>query len=116
MGDKARRGNPYDGHTLYRALQQVDRIAGLTDEAFVDMGYRGHWTDSLCRVHVDKRRWGRTSRSLWRWMKRRGGVEPAIRHLKRDHRMDINRLKGEKGEELNAILSAAGMKFRKLLS
>ena len=48
-------------------------------------------------------------------MKRRAAVEPAIGHLKREHRMDRNRLKGERGDMFNAILSAAGMNFRKLL-
>ncbi len=115
VGAKAMHGNPYDGHTLYRALKQVECIAGLPEDAFVDMGYRGHWAEGLCRVHVDKRRRGRTSRSLWRWMKRRAAVEPAIGHLKREHRMDRNRLKGEQGDMFNAILSAAGMNFSKLL-
>ena len=48
-------------------------------------------------------------------MKRRAAVEPAIEHLKRGHRLDRNRLKGEQADELNAILRTAGMNFRKLL-
>jgi IS5 family transposase len=48
-------------------------------------------------------------------MKRRAAIEPGIGHLKRDHRMDCNRLKGIEGDRVNAILSAAGMNFRKLL-
>jgi transposase, IS5 family len=48
-------------------------------------------------------------------MKRRAAIEPGIGHLKREHRMDRNRLKGTLGDGLNAILSAAGMNFRKLL-
>ena len=115
VGAKAMHGNPYDGHTLYEAVKQVERIIKIPEDVFVDMGYRGHWADLLCRVHVDKRRRGRTSKSLWRWMKRRAAVEPAIGHLKREHRMDRNRLKGEAGDCINAILSAAGMNFRKLL-
>ena len=35
-------------------------------------------------VHVDKVRRGRTSKSLWRWMKRRAAVEPSIGHLNPD--------------------------------
>jgi IS5 family transposase len=115
VGAKAMHDNPYDGHTLYQAVKQVERIAGLPQEAFVDMGYRGHWADGLCNVHVDKRRRGRTARSLWRWMKRRAAIEPGIGHLKREHRMDRNRLKGEAGDCINAILSAAGMNLHKLL-
>ena len=52
---------------------------------------------------------------MWRWMKRRAAIEPGIGHLKREHRMDRNRLKGKEGDSVNAILSAAGMNFAKLL-
>ena len=48
-------------------------------------------------------------------MKRRAAVEPSIGHLKQEHRMDRNRLKGVIGDQINAILSAAGMNFRKLM-
>jgi len=115
VGCRALHGNPYDGHTLDETLQQVERIAGKPEHAFVDMGYRGHGYQGDIEVHVDKRRRGRTSRSLWRWMKRRAAIEPGIGHMKQEHRMDRNRLKGEDGDKFNAILSAAGMNFAKLL-
>lgn len=115
VGARALHGNPYDGHTLKDALKQVERVAGNPEHAFVDMGYRGHGYSGEVNVHVDKRRRGRTAKSLWRWMKRRAAIEPGIGHLKREHRMDRNRLKGTIGDQLNAIFSAAGMNFRKLL-
>ena len=115
LGAMAVHGNPYDGHTLSRALSQVERIAKQPEHAFVDRGYRGHGYQGDVEVHVDKVRRGRTARSLWRWMKRRAAIEPGIGHLKRKHRMDRNRLKGKEGDNINAILSAAGMNFRKLL-
>jgi IS5 family transposase len=79
------------------------------------MGYRSHDYDGEVMVHIDKRRRGRTPRSLWRWMKRRAAVEPSIGHLKAEHRLERNRLKGVAGDALNAILSAAAMNFQKLL-
>jgi transposase, IS5 family len=115
VGAKAVHGNPYDGHTLKDSLEQVQRIAGEPDHAFVDMGYRGHGYSGTVAVHVDKRHRGRTAKSLWRWMKRRAAIEPGIGHLKREHRMDRNRLSGVLGDQLNAILSAVGMNFHKLL-
>jgi IS5 family transposase len=115
VGAQARHGNPYDGHTLPEALEQIERIARRPQQVFVDMGYRGHDYSGPVEVHVDKRRRGRTAKSLWRWMKRRAAVEPGIGHLKKEHRLDRNRLKGVLGDCLNAILSAAGMNFRKLL-
>jgi IS5 family transposase len=48
-------------------------------------------------------------------MKRRAVVEPGISHLKHGHLMNRNRLKGTQGDQLNAVLSAAGMNFKKLL-
>lgn len=115
VGAKAIHGNPYDGHTLQEALEQVERIARSPQQVFVDRGYRGHDYSGPVEVHVDKRGRGRTAQSLWRWMKRRAAIEPGIGHLKREHRMDRNRLKGTLGDCINAILSAAGMNFRKLL-
>ena len=115
VGAKALHGNPYDGHTLKDAIKQVERIARPPEHVFVDMGYRGHGYTGEVEVHVDKRRRGRTAKSLWRWMKRRAAVEPGIGHLKQEHRMDRNRLKGTLGDRVNAILSAAGMNFHKLV-
>ena len=115
VGAQAVHGNPYDGHTLSDALSQVERMGIRPEQAFVDMGYRGHNYAGPVEVHVDKRHRGRTAKSLWRWMKRRAAIEPGIGHLKREHRMDRNRLKGKEGDCINAILSAAGMNFSKLL-
>ena len=115
VGARAFHGNPYDGHTLSESLEQVMRLSRIPEHVYVDQGYRGHGWDGDCQVHVDKRRRGRTARSMWRWMKRRAAIEPGIGHLKQEHRMDRNRLKGMAGDRINAILSAAGMNFRKLL-
>jgi IS5 family transposase len=115
VGAMAVHNNPYDGHTLTETLSQVERIVCSPEHAFVDMGYRGHKYSGEVKVHVDKRRRGRTAKSLWRWMKRRAAIEPGIGHLKREHRMDRNRLKGVEGDRLNAILCAVGMNFHKLL-
>jgi IS5 family transposase len=116
VGAKSFTTNPYDGHTLAAQMKQVKSMIGeRVGEVHVDMGYRGHDYTGRATVHVDKRRRGRTSRTLWRWMKRRAAVEPSIGHLKVEHRMERNRLKGVAGDTLNAILSAAGMNFQKLL-
>jgi IS5 family transposase len=115
VGAMAVHGNPYDGHTLTKALNQVEKIAVRPEHAFLDRGYRAHGYEGEVTVHVDKERRGTTSKALWRWMKRRAAVEPSIGHLKQEHRMDRNRLSGRLGDKLNAILSAAGMNFGKLL-
>jgi len=48
-------------------------------------------------------------------MKRRAAVEPVIGHLKAEHRMGRNYLKGPEGDRINAVLAAAGYNFGLLL-
>ena len=48
-------------------------------------------------------------------MKRGAAVEPTIGHLKSDHRLERNQLRGTLGDSINALLSAAAMNFGKLL-
>jgi len=116
VGAKSFTGNPYDGHTLAEQMKQVDQLIGdQVREVHVDMGYRGHDYVGNATIHVDKRQRGRTSKALWKRMKRRAAVEPSIGHLKNEHRLERNRLKGVAGDAINAILSAAAMNFHKLL-
>lgn len=112
-------GNPYDGHTLNKQMEQVERLCIKkpgTQTVHVDMGYRGHDYQGERTVIVDKRRRGETARRIWRWMKRRAAVEPTIGHLKSEHRLERNQLRGTAGDAINALLSAAAMNFGKLLS
>jgi transposase, IS5 family len=48
-------------------------------------------------------------------MKRRAAVEPVIGHVKAEHRMDRNYLKGRDRDRINAVLAAAGYNFSLLL-
>jgi IS5 family transposase len=118
MGAKSLSGNPYDGHTLSGQLEQVRNMvgAGVVERVFVDQGYRGHGSDGPEQVHVDRRRRGNIQRRLWRLMKRRAAIEPIIGHMKSEHRLERNRLKGTPGDKVNAILSAAAMNFTKLIA
>ena len=116
VGAKSFTGNPYDGHTLAEQMKQVNQLIGdKVREVHVDMGYRGHGYTGNATIHVDKRQRGRTPKALWKRMKRRAAVEPSIGHLKNEHRLERNRLKGVAGDAINAILSAAAMNLQKLL-
>jgi len=111
-------GNPYDGHTLQRQMEQMERLyikKHGQKTIHVDMGYRGHDYEGEHPVIVDKRRCGKTPKRIWRWMKRRAAVEPTIGHRKSEHRLKRNQLRGTLGDSINAILSAAAMNFGKLL-
>ena len=118
MGAKSLSGNPYAGHTLSGQLEQVRNMVGVgvVERMFVDQGYRGHGSDGPEQVHVDRRRRGNIQRRLWRLMKRRAAIEPIIGHMKSEHRLERNRLKGTLGDKVNAILSAAAMNFTKLIA
>ena len=109
-------GNPYDGHTLTGVFDQIKRLTGITPkEAYCDQGYRGHGYAGETVVHVVDRKRKVKSRSARKWRNRRAAVEPVIGHLKHDHRMECNYLKGRLGDRLNALLSGCGRNLRKLL-
>jgi len=109
-------GNAYDGHTLKQTLEQVVRVTGTSPiQAACDLGYRGHNYEGNCRVLIANRYRKSISTSLKRWWKRRSAVEPVIGHMKHEHGMERNRLKGKTGDFVNAILSACGYNLRKLL-
>lgn len=117
LAARALEGNPYDGHTLQSAMDRIVAASGVEPEnVYVDMGHRGHGHEGGCEIHVGRRRRGSIAKCLWRWMMRRAAIEPSIGHLKEDRRMERRRLKGTEGDKVNAVLSAAGMNFSKLLA
>lgn len=118
VGVQALHGNPYDGHTLANAIEQVERITNRKiKEAFVDKGYRGHDYTGGGQVHITGQRIkGKAGPALRKRKKRRSAVEPKIGHMKSDNRMGRNFLKGVEGDRNNAILAGIGANLRKLLA
>ena len=45
--------------------------------------------------------------------RRRAGIEPVTGHLKSDHRLKRNFLKGFAGDQINLIMAAAAFNFKK---
>lgn len=108
-------GNPYDGHTLSAALNQVEQMIGRRPSTcYVDRGYRGH-DEKKSRVIISRQKRFMKTRAMRQAMKRRNAIEPVIGHLKSDTRLGRNFLKGSVGDQLNAILSGAGHNFRIIL-
>lgn len=117
VGVEALHNNPFDGHTLKGALKQVKRLVGWEPQnAYCDKGYKGNPKQlGDTSIHLATRRKSSMKPSEWRWFKRRSAIEPVIGHMKDDHRMDRNYLKGTDGDKMNAILAACGFNLRKLL-
>lgn len=116
VGIKALHGNPYDGHTLAGAVSQVTAITSVEPKhIMVDRGYRGHNYLGGALVHVAGSISKTATRALRKMFKRRSVIEPTIGHLKSDHRLERNYLKGITGDKVNALMSAIGYNFIKLI-
>jgi len=112
---KALHGNPFDGHTLGPVVAEMESLTGIeARRVHVDKGYRGHNHPNKFRVWISGQV-RRTTAAIRREMKRRAAVEPVIGHVKAEHRMDRNYLKGRDGDRINAVLAAAGYNFSLLL-
>lgn len=114
VGIRAMPGNPYDGHTLAEALEQVEI---LTDQrptlAVVDRGYRGHGVENTS-VLISGTRRGLTPK-LKKLLRRRSAIEPEIGHMKSDGRLARCPLKGLRGDAIFAVLCGCGHNIRKIL-
>lgn len=112
---KALHGNPYDGHTLGPVIADLEKFTGVAVRRIHgDKGYRGHNYPDRFKVWISGQA-RRVTQVIRREMRRRAAVEPVIGHLKDDHRMRRNHLKGREGDCINAVLAAAGYNFSLLL-
>ena len=121
LGARTFPGNPYDGHILSAVLEQATNLTQDVNvpikQVIADLGFRGPEVDAdnpgVQIIH--RGRIKRLSQQERRWLKRRQAVEPAIGHLKSDHRLDRCWLKGALGDAVHAISCAAGYNLRWLL-
>ena len=112
---RALHGNPYDGHTLAAAIADMQTLTGIeASRIHVDKGYRGHDYPNRFRVWISGQA-RRVTKTIRREMKRRAAIEPVIGHMKAEHSMDRNHLKGRDGDRINAVLAAAGYNFALLI-
>jgi transposase, IS5 family len=112
-------GNPHDGKTLATALDQVARWTGQRyARVLVDKGYRGHGQVGGSAVIIPGKKVHASAYALRRHKsccKRRSAIEAIIGHLKSDHRMGRNYLKGRVGDTNNALLAGMGFNLMLLL-
>lgn len=110
--------NVYDGHTLPEVLEQTWQITQTCPKvAICDRGYKGYQDVGDIKIlrpgrpkKNDTPYQRRIARERFR---RRAGIEPIIGHLKQDHRMARNYLKGVLGDAINLFMAAAAYNFRK---
>lgn len=110
--------NQYDAHTLPAVLAQIKRVANKTPTVGIaDRGYRGKSKVNETRIVTPKpARKNATQEAIKlarKRFRRRAGIEPVIGHLKSDHRLKRNFLKGFDGDQINLIMAAAAFNFRK---
>jgi IS5 family transposase len=113
--------NIYDGNTLPQSLEQYERITGIkAKKVFCDLGYRGKKKIGTTEVITPDAGKGLLKgsykkRKHKRDMKTRSGIEPVIGHIKQDHRLGRNFLKGIAGDKINLLMAAAAFNFKRFI-
>lgn len=121
VGAIAFENNPYDGHTLEEHLNQTEYLTDSRPKTgIVDRGYRGkkkiNGTEIISPSVPKKGTSQYEKRKARKRFRARAGIEPVIGHIKHDHRMLRNYLKGVLGDQLNTILAGTGFNLKKMLN
>jgi IS5 family transposase len=116
----------HDSHVMAEVSEQIESITGAKPHEMIgDHGYRD--AAEQARLLADgvrvitptdlKRATKGTAehRSLRRKLKLRSRIEAVIGHLKSDHRLGRNFLRGWLGDEQNVLLAAVGWNIKKLI-
>jgi len=112
--------NDYDAHTLEPAITQQQRLTGhVLKNDYVDRGYRGVKNVSGTNIIIADNKRNKTAyqkQKLRHGFRRRAAIEPRIGHLKSDHRLSRNFYKGVFGDNINVMLAAAAMNFKRMMN
>ena len=89
VGMRSMPGNPWDGHTLEEALEQVGILTDRQPKVvIVDKGHQGVEVPNTQILRSGQRRG--VTRTLRKMIKRRSAIEPTIGHMKMDGRLGRN--------------------------
>ena len=118
VGAMAFATNKFDGHTLPEVLLQMKRLNNQNPAVgLCDRGYKGKSKINGTRIIRPGTATGDADSAYKALMRKRfrkrAGIEPVIGHLKSDHRLDRNYLKGFEGDQINVMMAAAAFNFRK---
>lgn len=110
---EALHGNPYDGHTLKAGIDAVEMLINReVSTTVVDKGYRGHGIENK-EIYISGQKRGVTTQ-IKKMLKRRSAIEPVIGHMKHGYCLSRNYLKGEVGDQINAIMAGIGFNLSQL--
>jgi len=121
IGVSAHQKNEHDSKTLEAALTHANkhRTKPIV-EAICDRGYRGKkevLQTTIAIPGTPLKRDTKYQKELKRKkFRRRAAIEPVIGHLKSDHRLARNYLKGFIGDEINLLLAAAAFNLKKWMN
>ena len=121
IGVSAHQKNEHDSKTLEAALASANkhRTKPIT-EAICDRGYRGKKEVDgtvICIPDTPKKRDTKYQKEQKRKkFRRRAAIEPIIGHVKSDHRMQRNYLKGFAGDEINLLMAASAFNLKKWMN
>ena len=121
IGVAAHQKNEHDSKTLEAALESANkhRTKPIV-EAICDRGYRGKKEVDgtvICIPDSPKKRDTKYQKEQKRKkFRRRAAIEPIIGHVKSDHRMQRNYLKGFIGDEINLLLAASAFNLKKWMN
>lgn len=113
-------GNPHDSKTLEESLSQSQRVRELIggtrpEIASTDRGFRGVKEVNGTEILIPQNKKASTKYGQEVARKRfraRAAIEPCISHLKRNHSLGLNFLKGVIGDIHNAILAGIGYNLK----
>ena len=103
-------GTPHNGKKLSKALESVHANCRKEfEEVLVDRSYVGHGVTGKTKVSLPSRgKRGSQAGSRRSRSGLRSSIEAVISHLKHDHGLSRNYLKGEIGDVMNGLLSGLG--------
>lgn len=121
IGVSAHEKNEHDSKTLEAALASANKHRTKSiKEAICDRGYRGKKEvdgTAICIPDSPKKRDTKYQKEQKRKkFRRRAAIEPIIGHVKSDHRMQRNYLKGFVGDEINLLMAASAFNLKKWMN
>ena len=121
IGVAAHSVNEHDSKTLEAALAsaQANRDKPI-EEAICDRGYVGKKEVNGVSISIPGKELKRDTKyqkeKKREKFRRRAAIEPVIGHLKSDHRMQTNYLKGFIGDEINLLMAASAFNCKKWMN